>query len=59
MIPECKWFKSSRSIKENQCVEVAMPGNSVAVRDSTRPEQGHIAVNSRAWANFLNSLKRG
>lgn len=57
MIPEHLWFKSSRSVKENQCVEVAMPGNGVAVRDSKKPGQGYIAVNPRVWANFVSSLK--
>lgn len=57
MIPEHLWFKSSRSVKENQCVEVAMPNHGVGIRDSKNPDDGHLLLSPHAWAAFINNLK--
>lgn len=49
--------KSSYSERDN-CVEVAdLVGGSV-VRDSQRPERGHLLFDSTQWRAFLYEVKR-
>ncbi|WP_367135449.1 DUF397 domain-containing protein [Saccharothrix sp. HUAS TT1] len=49
------WRKSSRSGAGGQdnCVEVAFPGPSVAVRDSKNRDAGRLAFPASAWQRFV------
>lgn len=50
------WFKSSRSNGGgDQCVEIRMTDECVAVRDSKAPAAS-FRVDSRAWAAFLGQV---
>lgn len=52
------WFKSSYSGGSGtECVEVADLRTTVGVRDSKRPQGPDIAVQRRAWAGFIASVR--
>ncbi len=56
-----KWQKATRSTSGNGgCVEIAgnLPGI-VAVRDSTRPDDGAHVIDRAAFAAFLADVKAG
>jgi hypothetical protein len=58
--PACaQWRKSSHSGGGNQCVEVAILGATIAVRDSKNPAVGYLAFGAGEWRVFLNDAKRG
>jgi hypothetical protein len=50
------WHKSSRSADTN-CVEVAVEGRRVLVRDSTQPTGPVLAFTQRDWAAFLRGVR--
>nr|WP_184077870.1 DUF397 domain-containing protein [Nocardiopsis mwathae] len=51
--------KSSYSSTARECVEVAaLPEGGCAVRDSERPEAGHLAFDSAEWAAFLRGARK-
>ncbi|WP_253771328.1 DUF397 domain-containing protein [Goodfellowiella coeruleoviolacea] len=53
------WRKSSRSNGGNKgaCVEVAVVGPAVAVRDSKNPGAGVLAFPAAQWSAFLHSVR--
>lgn len=52
------WRKSSRSQSSTSCVEVALTGAVVGVRDTKdRRDGGTLAVSPSVWAKFVDSLK--
>lgn len=55
-----RWFKSSYSAANNECVEVShsMPGW-VAVRDSKDLNSKAATTSARAWTQFVNGLNAG
>jgi len=55
-----RWAKSSRSYdwKELKCVEVAVSGGEVFVRDSKKPASGALAVSPAAWQAFTRQVTR-
>lgn len=54
------WFKSSYSGgNTTECVEAAFVPSGVLVRDSKRPEQLHLVVSAKAWADFLTGDNLG
>ena len=53
---ELAWHKASASTANGQCVEVAHC-DQVHVRDSKRPEGGHLTVTREAFGRFLADLK--
>ncbi|HZN20814.1 MAG TPA: DUF397 domain-containing protein [Micromonosporaceae bacterium] len=58
-LTRAQWRKSSRSGAEGDCVEVAVVGDRVAVRDSRAP-LGPVLVVSRAeWARFMVEVRSG
>jgi hypothetical protein len=63
MSDDLSWRKASRSGSQGgNCVEVAFgPDGRAAgrVRDSKRPEAGHLAVELDAFAAFLADIKMG
>lgn len=52
------WRKSSRSNQEGQCVEIALTVTTVGIRDSKNVESGHLVVEPRSWAAFVDVVKR-
>jgi hypothetical protein len=57
-----RWIKARKSDNGGDCVEVAFSPDGRAaglVRDSKRPEAGHLAVELDAFAAFLADAKSG
>jgi hypothetical protein len=52
------WRKSSRSTN-NGCVEVALVGDRVAVRDSKDPAGPVLVFTAHEWASFLGGVRDG
>ncbi|MFD5463205.1 DUF397 domain-containing protein [Kitasatospora sp. NPDC127059] len=52
--PALKWAKSSYSSEEGgQCVEVALTGTAVHVRDSKDPAGPVLRIEPTGWAAFV------
>ncbi|MFJ9432195.1 DUF397 domain-containing protein [Streptomyces sp. NPDC101490] len=55
MIPESAWFKSGYSSGEGgECVEVAIIGASVHVRDSKNLAGPIVTVSPEAWVGLID-----
>lgn len=52
-----EWRKSSYSGTGKECVEVAAVDSGACVRDSKRPDLGHLSFTSAEWHTLLSSLK--
>lgn len=60
-LAKARWFKSSRSNGQNNCVETAfLSGGRVALRDSKDKGQGpaHIFT-ADEWSAFIDGVKDG
>jgi hypothetical protein len=53
------WFKSSRSAVNGACVEVAVVGKAVGVRDSKTVDGPILEFRSEAWAAFVTAVRDG
>jgi len=53
------WRKSSHSNSANGCVEIRERPDTIAVRDSKRPEGPVIEVTRAEWRDFVDGVKRG
>jgi uncharacterized protein DUF397 len=51
------WRKSGYSGSGSNCVEVAFGSAVVGVRDSKRPEAGHLTVGAATFRSFVNHIK--
>ncbi|MFG2502561.1 DUF397 domain-containing protein [Streptomyces sp. NPDC048441] len=59
-MPELKWVKSSHSeASGNACVEIAVFGDLIAVRDSKDAELAMATVGRGAWVQFTGALAKG
>lgn len=56
-LPRATWRKSTRSGSSGNCVEVAIPPQSVMVRDSKDQFGPVLSFSPSAWTLFLNELK--
>ncbi len=54
-----KWFKSSKSTNNGQCVEVAFVGGQVAVRDSKNPAAAALVFSAAEWTAFVGGVADG
>lgn len=50
------WRKSSRSGNGDNCVEIAVKGDLVAVRDSKNPDGVMLIFPARTWQSFLTRI---
>ncbi|WP_082772223.1 DUF397 domain-containing protein [Actinoplanes sp. TFC3] len=55
---EVAWRKSSRSNGGGQCIEVAVLGDIVAVRDSKNPGGGVLRFPREAWTAFISWVRQ-
>jgi hypothetical protein len=53
------WFKSSRSAGNGACVEVAVTSTYIGVRDSKDRTGPALAVDRRAWSEFIQAVRAG
>jgi Domain of unknown function (DUF397) len=58
-LPRAQWRKSSYSGNTGNCVEVAIKGSAVAVRDSKDPDGPKLTFTCQDWAFFIRRLKDG
>jgi hypothetical protein len=56
---ELVWRKSGRSSGEGtECVEVALPPEAAAIRDSKQPAGPVLLVPRSTWSSLLDSIQR-
>ncbi|MGA8115699.1 MAG: DUF397 domain-containing protein [Actinocatenispora sp.] len=53
-----RWFKSSRSGSQSNCVEVAFVGPAVGVRDSKDRQGPALVLGAEAWRAFTNAVSQ-
>jgi DNA-binding sugar fermentation-stimulating protein len=54
-----RWQKSSYTSVTGECVEVAVPGDEVWVRDSKNRRERPITVTRAAWCAFVTAVASG
>lgn len=54
-----KWFKSSYSANNGNCVEVAIFDDAVAVRDSKNPTGPALQFSAQTWSGFVAAVRDG
>lgn len=58
--PARHWFKSSRSLSQSNCLEMAVSHDGrVLLRDSKNPDGGTLTYSASAWLDFLADIKSG
>ena len=55
-----RWIKSSHSYSNGNCVEAAaLPGGTVAVRDSKNPHGPVLTLTAAQWRAFTQGIRAG
>ncbi|MGI5398199.1 DUF397 domain-containing protein [Streptomyces sp. CA-135486] len=57
MSTDLKWFKSSYSSEQGECVEVATCPATVHVRDSKDTTRPSLTLAPTAWSTFIESVR--
>ena len=52
------WRKSSYSGENGTCVEVAIAGPAIGVRDSKNTEAAQLTLGTAGWSAFVGAVKR-
>lgn len=55
--PDLRW-KSYSGNPANECVEWAVVGSQVGVRDSKNPDGGNLVVSEPAWEGLLSFVRQ-
>lgn len=50
------WRKSSYSMNQGECVEVADDSGQVIIRDTTNRDGGTLAFTASAWSEFIKTV---
>ncbi|MGW4088810.1 DUF397 domain-containing protein [Nocardia sp. NPDC004750] len=59
-LSEARWFKSSHSASNGQCVEIAhLNDGTIGMRDTKNPTGPALRFNPAAWDTFLSATKDG
>jgi hypothetical protein len=58
-LAKAKWFKSSYSNGQGDCVEVALAGEAVATRDSKDPSGPALVFASGEFGAFVRGVRDG
>lgn len=58
-LTNARWHKSSRSGGNGNCVEVAILGEGVAVRDTKNRDGGTLEFTHAEWAAFTAGVRDG
>ena len=53
------WWKSSRSPLSDDCVEIALLGDAVGIRDSKNPDRVVLVVSRDSWRGFVAGVRGG
>lgn len=60
--PECRrsldWRKSTRSVGDGECVEIAAAHRRIVVRDSRSPNGAVLVCDEAEWFLFISRIKR-
>jgi hypothetical protein len=56
---ELDWIKASRCYGHGDCVELAVDGDMIALRDSKNPAQAHLRFTRSEMAAFFDSARSG
>jgi hypothetical protein len=54
-----EWRKSSYSVNNGACVEVALESKAITIRDSADPEGAVVRYSGHAWRGFLTQVANG
>jgi hypothetical protein len=52
------WRKSSYSGGDNNCVEVGVTSETIAVRDTKKRQAGALRFSASQWQTFTESIRR-
>jgi hypothetical protein len=56
---EPHWRKARKSADTANCVEAAQVPGGWLVRDSKRPEDGHLTMGGAAWRGLIDAIRSG